>query len=216
MLGPLPPYVQLQSFLPRHELARLLEWTLSNEHRFKPAKVSRMRDDMLKSVLDPDFRIAATLSDLGPCEAAISEHLLGALPSLMEATGTRGPEPNSLDLQIAAHGDGAHYQAHLDIPVGPGRKSLGAREGEDRILSAVLYFHVEPKAFSGGKLRLHSFGTGRCPDDDPEQYVDLEPLQNSLAVFPSWVRHEVRKVSCPGGRFRDYRFALNCWYCRKL
>jgi Rps23 Pro-64 3,4-dihydroxylase Tpa1-like proline 4-hydroxylase len=216
MLGPLPPYVQLQSFLPGHELGRLLEWTLSNEHRFKPAKVTRMRDDTVRSVLDPDYRIAAILSDLGPCEPAIREHLLGALPSLMEATGTPGPQPESLNLQIAAHGDGAHYRAHLDIPVGPGRQPLGPREGEDRILSAVLYFHVEPQAFSGGQLRLHAFGAGRSPDDAPEHYVDLEPLQNSLAAFPSWARHEVRKVSCPGDRFRDYRFALNCWYCRKL
>ena len=216
MLGPLPPHVQLQNFLPDDELTRLFDWTLANEHRFKPAKVTRFRDDGVKSVLDPGYRIAAILSDLGPNDAPIRERLLGALPSLMESTGVRGPEPDSLELQIAAHGDGAHYGAHLDIPVGPGRQSMGAREGEDRILSGVFYFHSEPKAFSGGQLRLYRFGTGRSPDDSPEHHVDLEPLQNSLAVFPSWVRHEVRKVSCPSGSFRDYRFALNCWYCRKL
>jgi hypothetical protein len=23
-------------------------------------------------------------------------------------------------------------------------------------------------------------------------------------------------VSCPSGRFADYRFGLNCWFCREL
>ena len=42
-------------------------------------------------------------------------------------------------------------------------------------------------------------------------YVEFEPLRNSLVVFPSWVRHEVRRVSCPDCSFEDSRFAVNAW-----
>jgi Rps23 Pro-64 3,4-dihydroxylase Tpa1-like proline 4-hydroxylase len=200
-----------------HEFGQLLDWVLANEERFRPAKVTRRRDDTIKSVFEPDMRIAATLRDLGPSEGAIRKRLLDALPQVMAATGTQGPEPRSMELELAAHGDGAHYGAHLDIPVGPGRRSMGAAEGEDRVLSAVFYFHSEPKGFSGGQLRLYRFGAAPSEEEATAgDYIDLEPVQNSLAVFPSWVRHEVRKVSCPPGRFSDYRFALNCWYCRTL
>jgi SM-20-related protein len=34
-------------------------------------------------------------------------------------------------------------------------------------------------------------------------------------VFPSWVLHEVRPVSCPSKRFVDSRFAINCWLWRR-
>ena len=47
-------------------------------------------------------------------------------------------------------------------------------------------------------------------------HIDLEPLRNSLVAFPSWVPHEVRPIGVPSGDFGDYRFALNCWYCRAL
>jgi len=39
----------------------------------------------------------------------------------------------------------------------------------------------------------------------------IEPAQNRLVVFPSFVRHEVRKISCPSHDFADSRFSINCW-----
>ena len=97
------------------------------------------------------------------------------------------------------------------IPIGPDRTPLGGDPSgtQDRLLSAVYYFHREPKGFSGGQLRLHRFGSNGEPGD----YVDIEPERNSLVVFPSWTTHEVRTVHCPTGQFADYRFAVNCWLC---
>ena len=86
--------------------------------------------------------------------------------------------------------------------------------GQDRLLSAVLYFHREPKGFSGGELRL--FRLNVRPDTKPVEvadHLDLMPVRNSLVAFPSWVTHEVRPISCPSNRFEDFRFALNCWFC---
>jgi Rps23 Pro-64 3,4-dihydroxylase Tpa1-like proline 4-hydroxylase len=143
--------------------------------------------------------------------------LLGALPELMTMTGTGGPPATSLELEIAAHPDGAFYSPHIDIPVGQARQPIGANTGEDRVLSAVYYFYGEPKRFLGGQLRLYPFGlTPRADEPRPANHIELEPLRNSLVAFPSWVPHEVRPISVPSGRFEDYRFAVNCWYCRVL
>ena len=85
------------------------------------------------------------------------------------------------------------------------------------MISAVYYFHNLPRGFSGGQLRLYRFGAVSAEAAaDPDNFVDFEPTDNSLVVFPSWVRHEVRPVRCPDGRFDHYRYAVNCWYCREL
>jgi SM-20-related protein len=76
------------------------------------------------------------------------------------------------------------------------------------VLSGVYYFHAEPKAFTGGALRLYAIG------GQGERYVDIEPTHNSLLMFPSWAPHEVMPVRCPSRRFVDSRFAINCWVHR--
>jgi Rps23 Pro-64 3,4-dihydroxylase Tpa1-like proline 4-hydroxylase len=67
-----------------------------------------------------------------------------------------------------------------------------------------------PKAFRGGALRLYAIG-----DSGGRTFIDIEPVQNGLLVFPAWVPHEVMPVHCPSKRFIDLRFASNCWVCRK-
>ena len=58
------------------------------------------------------------------------------------------------------------------------------------MVSGVYHFHREPKALSGGGLRLHRFGaTLKAP-------------------------HEVRPVACPSMAFADSRFSVNCWIYR--
>jgi SM-20-related protein len=216
VLGPLPPYARVFDFLPESEHQLLFDWALSIRDRFRPATVSKGRPEREFRV-DPERRIALTARKLGPLEAMLRERLLGALQELMTCTGTCGPPPTSLELELAAHGDGAYYRPHIDIPVGVDRKPLGAKPGEDRVLSAVYYFHAEPQAFSGGQLRLYPFGPiPTVAEPQPTKNIDLEPVRNSLVAFPSWVPHEVRRIRCPSGHFRDDRFALNCWYCRAI
>lgn len=212
----LPPHVRISNFLPGAEHQILYEWALSIQGSFRPATVTKGQLER-ESRVDPDRRIALTTPKLGPLEAKLRERLLSALPQVMMGTGSSGPPPTSLELELAAHGDGAYYSPHIDIPVGANRQPLGAQPGEDRLLSAVYYFHAEPRAFSGGQLRLYRFGgIPTVFEPQPALHVDLEPVHNSLVAFPSWVPHEVRRVTCPSGDFRDYRFALNCWYCRAI
>lgn len=205
---PLPPVAQIRDFLPQDEHSALLEWVLGNEPLFRPAKLAQ-------GVLAPDVRISLTTRKFGQLAERLKERMLDVLPSLEAEIGK--VDATSAELELAAHGDGAFYAQHVDMRYGEGR-DLGRGEfGEDRVLSAVYYFHREPKHFSGGALRLYRFNIrpGSEPAS-PDDYVDIEPLQNSLVAFAPWATHEVRPVVCPSNAFADYRFALNCWFCRKL
>jgi len=205
--GPFPPCHQYPGFLDEAEHSALLEWTIASRERFEPATLAGY-------VLDPKRRIAERLRELGPHRAVFERRLVENLADIFRRTGTRPFEIEHFELEVAAHGDGAFFAHHSDIPVGRGRKPLGGdRTGtQDRLVSAVYYFHREPKRFSGGTLRLYRLADYEAAGD----YVEFEPLQNSLVVFPSWVRHEVRRVSCPDCGFEDYRFAVNAWLCRTL
>jgi SM-20-related protein len=211
---PLPPHVQLRDFLPASAHQELLSWVRTQPAIFSTAKVIGEATES-KGVVDPSIRVALTSSEIGPLRSALEVHFWSSIPVLEQALGMRLNDV-SVELELAAHGNGAHYQAHLDIAVGEGRRTVGAAPGEDRVLSAVYYFYSEPKAFSGGELRLYSLDVRSASSLENAKYIDLAPLQNSLVAFPSWAMHEVRPISCPSESWPDYRFALNCWYCRKL
>jgi hypothetical protein len=206
-LRPFPPCHQYRDFLDAAEHSALLEWAIANAGRFKPAR-------LVGNVLDPGRRIAERLNDLGPHRPVLERRLKEALPDIFRRTGSKPFEVEFFELEVAAHGDGAFFAHHSDMSIGKDRKPLGGDETgtQDRLISAVYYFHREPKRFSGGTLRLYRLGDHSASGD----YVEFEPEQNSLVVFPSWVRHEVRPVSCPGCGFEDYRFAVNAWLCRTL
>jgi SM-20-related protein len=215
-IGPLPPYVQLFDFMPDEEHRKLLAWVSANSALFRPATVYG-GPAAGEGLIDPGQRIALATRKLGEIGQELRSLLMEAFHRIAEATGYRGPEPTSLELEIAAHGDGAHFAPHIDIPTGPDRRPLSGNPNDDRIISAVYYFHSLPKAFSGGELRLYRFGADpKGAGREPRNHVDIHPVDNSLVAFPSWVSHEVARVSCPGGEFSQYRFALNCWYCRPL
>jgi Rps23 Pro-64 3,4-dihydroxylase Tpa1-like proline 4-hydroxylase len=212
--GPMPPYAQFRDFLDDVTHQALLDWVSTQRANFVDATVTKSKAGH-GTRLDPEVRIALKLGGLGALEAVLSGRLLEILPDAMASIGSCGPEPRSLELEITAYGDGAHFKPHLDIPIGSGRQPLGARKGEDRVISAVYYFHNHPRGFSGGRLRLFRFGSepANCAEGDS---IVIEPIDNSLVVFPSWAQHGVERVSCSSGDFDDYRYAVNCWYCRPL
>ncbi len=214
--GPLPPHGQIFDSLPAADRDALLDWALGEGENFKPAKIFYGEGGQ-GSRTDPEVRQALRHSGVGPFEPMLRDRLLEALPQIMAAAGYRGPEPRSLEFELNAYGEGAHFKAHIDIPLGKARRSAGQDPGEDRLISAVYYFYREPKAFTGGALRLYRFGAEpEAPDPDGKDSVQFEPVQNSLAIFPSWALHKVERVGCPSGDFADFRFALNCWFCRRL
>ena len=202
-MTPPPSFHHYKNFLGEDKEADLLALALAAQAKFKPSEVS--------SGYNPERRNSQRLLDMGAARRMFEAKIRSIIPDLFRKTGMTPFEVEFLELEIAAHGDGAHFARHTDILIGEDRAPLGGDDShqQDRLLSVVYYFHRVPKAFSGGQLRLHRFGSNGEPGD----YVDIEPVRNSLVVFPSWTTHEVLTVHCPTRAFADYRFAVNCWLC---
>jgi SM-20-related protein len=192
--GLMLPHLVLRDFLDEATVLGLLDYALSRQSQFEPTQLGSGR-------LDPSFRVSMGLRDLGGYRQVLKRKILDLLPALLSQLRLGACESPTLETQLVAHGDGAFYRRHIDTQTG--RRDEVARI---RMLSGVYYFHAEPRVFSGGALRLYPvFGK------DARNFVDIEPMRNSLLVFPSWAPHEVMPVSCPSKRFIDSRFAINCW-----
>ncbi len=196
-LGIMLPHVMRQNFLPEAMVAALLDYAVLHEADFAPTKIGRKK-------FDPTFRVSVRLRRLGVFQEVIESAILATLPMLIEELRVTRFQVDRLGTELVAHGDGAFYKRHIDTQTAPDRDV-----SRSRALSAVYYFYTEPKAFSGGALRLYGIGTGA-------DFIDIEPVRNSLLVFPSWAPHEVMPVHCPSRRFIDSRFAINCWIHRTL
>jgi SM-20-related protein len=195
--GWLLPYLVLNDFLDEGTVAGLLDYALSRHSDFAPTTV-------FPGTVDSSTRISIGLRELGGYREVLKAKMLELVPTLISRLHVSPFEATRLETELVAHGDGAFYKRHIDT-------KMGSREMKQiRVLSGVYYFNAEPKAFTGGALRLHAIG-----GKNGENFVDIEPVRNSLLVFPSWAPHEVMQVSCPSKRFVDSRFAVNCWVYRK-
>lgn len=182
-------------FLADAEHAALLEWTLQNQSRFEASGVGALGE------VNTAVRKSQTLQDLGPSHEAFEREVrtqykawicelrvrLSSFPrwscSLLPTTMAR------------------------TLPGISTRRCVPAAVRLFRALSAVYYFYREPKSFSGGELLLFPF----VSRPDETTCTTVEPLQNTMIVFPSWATHEVATVQCPTKAFADSRFAVNCW-----
>lgn len=194
--GLMTPHLRSADFLAPAEHAALLDWAVAGAARFTPAGLAGNRVDLA-------VRNALTLRDLGPHHAVLEARVRAAVPGWIAALRVTPFAISEVELELAAHNDGAHFTLHSDT------YTRDQRARGDRMLSAVYYFHREPQGFSGGCLRLHRIGA-----QVGDMGIDVPPAQNSLVVFPSWAPHEVLPVSCPSHAFADSRFAVNCWVYR--
>ena len=196
MNAPILPHLRILDFLDAETHAALLAWTLKSEPRFVPAQLAG-------GMVNPEVRRAQVLRDLGPLAAVLDTRMREEAPHWAAALRSTPFTTTEVELELAAHNDGAHFTLHSDT------YSRAEVARGDRMLSAVYYFHRQPRAFEGGALRLHRLGA--APGDPG---CDIAPDDNSLVVFPAWGPHEVMPVRCPSLAFADSRFAVNCWIYR--
>lgn len=192
------PYWCQDAFLGAPLAAGLLAHARGADRRFVPSRIGSAET----ARHDPGHRISQVTREVGPLAAAFRARIRGSVPAALDAIGMRDFAVGEIELELAAHGDGAFFAPHVDTQLASSHSDRGPR-----MLSAVYYFHALPQRFSGGALRLHPFHPAPGEDD----LVDIEPVHDRLVVFPSSARHEVRLVTCPGVAFADWRFALNCW-----
>ena len=196
LAGRFLPHRIFPGWLGETESESLLAYALAAESRFVPTKLN----DHGTEYLDRIVRQSRVLRDLGDFADPLRKKALALQSGLETAFDMTHTPPNSTQIELAAHGDGAFYRPHTDTFTGDEYMSGGRRR-----LSMVYYFHRLPRRFTGGRLRLFDLGGN--------QTIDLEPTHDSLLVFPAAARHEVETISCPAGDFADGRFSVNIWLC---
>ena len=193
----LPRYSIIDGFLGETAAGDLLELALASEHAAEPAAVTA-KDGY---AVDATQRSASTLAiDLTEKASPLREAIDRRMGEIFDSVGIRAFENPVLELECVAHRDGGRFGAHSDT------MTDNERGDSDRIVSTVYYFHREPRGFTGGQLALHGIGS--------KERVEIEPVHDRLAVFPSFASHEVKPVSVPGNAFADARFSINCWIRR--
>ncbi|MFM5916878.1 MAG: 2OG-Fe(II) oxygenase [Novosphingobium sp.] len=197
--SPAPKCLIIDPFLGDDLHDALLAFALGEQDAFKPTTIRRGKDGVEDQAVRQSLR---RQGGLGPFEGPFTAAVHARLPELCRALGVSPFEIAKTELELAAHGDGGFYKVHLDTFTQDARLAADT----DRAISAVYYFHRQPKGFVGGDLQMHRFGGGLAER--------IEPADNRLAAFASIAPHEVLPIKCPSGRFEDYRFAVNCWLHR--
>jgi SM-20-related protein len=192
----LPPYHIIENFLGQALIDQLIDYVLENQGRFEESTVGSS-----EGRIDQEVRVSSILRDFGPLKAEVKSLFKAAFPVALEQLRMPDFELYGTEREIVAHGNGAFYNRHIDTFTGAGEFSV-------RALTAVYYFHAQPKKFQGGEIRLLPLRNSEVDS----AYLDIEPINDRLLLFPSWVPHQVMPVITESVDFKDSRFAINCWY----
>jgi Rps23 Pro-64 3,4-dihydroxylase Tpa1-like proline 4-hydroxylase len=162
--------------------------------------------DSTVSTNDADYRRSKVLHDAPGVHALFRKRMLELAPRLMAELQIPRFDIGDIEVQVTAHGDGNYFKLHNDS---------GSPDTATRALTYVYYFYNQPKAFSGGELRIYDTivkdGFYQCGP----HAADIDPKDNSVIFFAPHMHHEVLKVRVPSGEFRDGRFTVNGWVRRK-
>jgi Rps23 Pro-64 3,4-dihydroxylase Tpa1-like proline 4-hydroxylase len=153
----------------------------------------------------PDTRLrqARTLDRVAELMPIIAPKLHASIPTIWSHLRMSPLALSKIEAQISVHGDGDFFLTHTDNAL---------PDIAHRKVSFVYYFHREPKQFAGGQLRFYGTlpgGANACG----QPWVDIDPPQNGLILFPSHCHHEVTLVKCASRELTDQRLTFNGWFC---
>lgn len=197
------PFVRIVNFLTPAEHGRVLEQALARRGAFAPGKVGAGK----RRRVQPDKRTGLVL-DREACKdiaAWFVPKLRNALPPALSRLRLDPALPACIDLQMTLVQDGGYSLPHQDP---------SPREHRLRTPLCIYYFRRRPQAYSGGDLLLHDTDVN-ARDCDLSAFSRIEPIDNSLIIFPRIWFHEVTLVQSASGEFADGRFALNCLWPRQ-
>ena len=193
----MPHAICLNNFLGAEVCGELLQFAIASEGEFHATAVGGIAEP------NPSIRRSVCIDSIGRFFDVVERRIQQVIPELTHDLRLSRFEAGLIDLQMVAHGDGGFYTRHIDTFTGKDRFAKG-----DRVISCVYYFFNEPKAFTGGELRLHPL---RTKTDPTPAAIDMAITNDTLIAFSSWLPHEVLAVSSPSRTFADSRFSINCW-----
>ena len=191
-------HLVVDDFLCPDEHRDLLAMAIASENLFEAGTVTNF---------DPEYRQNLNIPGFGQTAHAklLQNRLLVWFPLLAKRLGEPVFPLASVESQLTAAGSAQFFKLHAD-----------SAPDNSRAISCVYYIHREPRAFSGGELRLYD-----CLEEEggscraAHSFETVEPVSNRLVVFPSNEFHEVMPVRCPSDQFADYRFAVTSWLHRR-
>lgn len=196
-----------RDFLTKQELNALTTYVFEHERDFSPSTV--VSHEGPDSDLDTSYRKSLVLYDLGEYTSMIQDRLFALLPEVLRAFKHKAFPISHVDIQVTASNDGDFFKVHQDNshvePV-----DITARE-----ITYVYYFYSQPKAFTGGQLKLYNSQNGEVKHSKKQTAETIMPRQNTLVLFPSSYDHEVLPVKCPSRKFINSRFTVNGWIIRE-
>ncbi|WP_199248460.1 2OG-Fe(II) oxygenase [[Phormidium] sp. ETS-05] len=189
-------YLQIDDFLSQEECQKLLDFVIAKESEFVASGTYGGPED---------GRQSKVLYNPGDWGSLMRDRLNYILPDVLEQLVLSPFEPTQIDLQITAHNNSHYYKPHSDN---------NSPETAKRQLSYVYYFHRQPKAFTGGELRMYDPHIEDGEWRHSHTFKTIEPRHNSIVFFCSGHIHEVCPVTCPSQNFADSRFTMNGWIYR--
>ena len=187
------PVVIVDGLLGDAEWSALLARVLASEAQFQPSATHDARTDYRHSlVLNPPPDLVE------PVVRRVRSLTPDVLPELRVQPITVGV----VEAQVTASIDGSFFGVHTDAD----RQTV-----PKRYLTYVYYFNRQPKAFSGGELRVYDDVLRNGKLARGETFQVIEPLHNRLVLFWARTMHEVMPVRMPSGAFGDARFTVNGW-----
>ncbi|MEM9247032.1 MAG: 2OG-Fe(II) oxygenase, partial [Cyanobacteria bacterium P01_F01_bin.153] len=193
-----PSCVKIENFLSKEENETALTIALDNQEKFVGSSTTTDADDYRRSSV-----LYATYYE--NLYHLLRKRLLKMMPTVMKQLKADPFLVSEVEMQMTAHNDGCFYKIHNDS---------GSPETETRVLTYVYYFHQEPKTYSGGALRIYETDLLGPATEPSEKFIDVVPDNNTVVLFDSRIKHEVREVSCPSRKFENSRFTLNGWLRR--
>jgi len=187
------PVVIVDGLLGGAEWSALLARVLASEAQFQPSATHDARTDYRHSlVLNPPPDLVE------PVVRRVRSLTPDVLPELRVQPITVGV----VEAQVTASIDGSFFGVHTDAD---------RQKVPKRYLTYVYYFNRQPKAFSGGELRVYDDVLRNGKLARGETFQVIEPLHNRLVLFWARTMHEVMPVRMPSGAFGDARFTVNGW-----
>ncbi len=192
-------YFFRENFLSHSENQQLLNYVLPKKSDFVPAVISN--ESATNSFKKNENRRALVLEYFAQFEGLIVKKIPEILPGVLKKLNVPEFSINKFETQLTAHNDGNFYKTHVDnqYPV------------NTRVITYVYYFYQEPKAFTGGNLRIYDSKIQGKYYSKADTFKTIEPQNNSIIFFLSSYLHEVLPVSCPSQAFADSRFTINGW-----
>ncbi len=178
-------YLHWKDFLDDDLIALTRNTTLSNRQRFIDTTVTTGV---------PDYRRSKVLwhYDYPNLYDRFTARLRSFLPYIQQAFPQLSNEV-TFELQMTSTGNDQFFKRHTDN---------GCEQTCLRVVTFVYYYTLEDEQrFSGGQLLLET----------AKGQFSIEPVHNTIVMFPAGCYHEIMPVIVPSLRWEDNRTTLNGW-----